>query len=265
VTVQKANAAHLQEILETFYIKNNELYWKIDKKNHPIKDTKAGSIDLDGYLWVRFNNKNHRIHRLMYQIYNNIEVLNQEMKIDHKDRNKLNNSKDNLQLVTCFENSHNLSKHPKNTSGYTGVHWRTSTKKWRVTMASDNRIYELGHFSDIIEAAEAYDIGCLRRDPNNHVLNFPDKKEQYLKYIAENGNAIGHDERKPGKVQSGHKYVNYMENKSGVKRWRVKIIKDGKDYQQFFPFTDEGLQSAIQWRNAKYQELFGQPFPTNIK
>lgn len=259
---QEAHVVHLADILENFYIRDSVLMWRVDKDKHPIKDTPAGSIDSDGYLTTRFNEKNYRVHRLMYQIYHNIDILDPTKLIDHKDRNKTNNSKDNLQLVDFFENAHNLSKDPRNKSGYTGVHWKTAASKWRVTMSCDNRIYELGYFDDIIEAAETYDIGCLRRDPNNHVLNFPDKKEKYLKYIEENGSDIGHV-RKPGKVPSGHKYVNYMENKAHVKRWRVKIIKDGKDHQQFFLFNDDGLQSAIQWRDAKYLELFGQPSPSN--
>lgn len=260
-----AHPATLSDILANFYIRDNVLMWRVDKDKHPIKDTPAGSFDSDGYLTTQLNGKHHRVHRLMYQIYHNVDELDGTILIDHKDRNKANNSKDNLQLVNCFENSHNLSKHPKNKSGYIGVSWRKSTSKWRVNMMCDNKIYELGCFHDVIEAAEAYDIGCLRRDPNNHVLNFPEKKEKYLQYIAENGTAIGHDEKKKCKVQSGYKYVTYMENKTGTKRWKGLIIKDGKNNMAFFPFNDEGLQSAIEWRNAKYLELFGQPFPTNIK
>lgn len=256
---QLAHTPHLSEILENFYIKDNVLMWRIDKDNHCLKDTPAGSIDSDGYLNTKLNNKPHRVHRLMYQIYHKLDILDPTKLIDHKDRNKINNSKDNLQLVNFFQNSHNLSKDPRNKSGYTGVHWKTSAGKWRVTMSCDNRIYELGYFDDVIEAAETYDIGCLRRDPNNHVLNFPEKKEKYLKYIEENGTDIGHV-RKPGKVPSGHKYVNYMENKSGVKRWRVKIVKDGKEHLEFFAFSDEGIQLAIQWRNATYERLYGRPF-----
>jgi hypothetical protein len=260
VTVQKANAAHLQEILETFYIKNNELYWKIDKKNHPIKDTKAGSIDLDGYLWVRFNNKNHRIHRLMYQIYNNIEVLNQEMKIDHKDRNKLNNSKDNLQLVTCFENSHNLSKHPKNTSGYIGVSWEERAKAWRVSIRVEGTKHFLGNYTDHVKAAEAYDVAAIRRDAKNHVLNFPEKKEQYLKHIEEHGVDITERDRKPKGIQSGERHITYVANQSGTPNWRCKIIKDGEKHQKHFQYSSDGLSSAIQWRNATYERLYGRPF-----
>ena len=256
----EARLAHLSDILENFYIKDSVLMWKINIDKHPIKDTPAGSFDCDGYLTTKLNGKAHRVHRLMYQIYHNLDTLDPKTLIDHKDRNKANNSKENLQLVNCFENSHNLSKYTRNKSGYTGVHWRKSTSKWRVTMMSNNKIYELGCFNDVIEAAEAYDIGCLRRDHNNHVLNFPEKKEKYLKYIKENGTDIGHDKPKKCAIQSGHKYVTYTCNQQGVQRWKVLIIKDGQRHQKFFPYDVEGLSAAVKWRNETYQLINGEPF-----
>lgn len=251
----------LVDLLERFYIKDNILMWKNDTKPCHRKDTPAGYLDTTcGYLKTTLKGSPYPNHRIMYQMYHGIAELPSDMVIDHMDRDRSNNSKENLQLVNYFENSHNLTKDYRNTSGYTGVSWRHDIEKWQVYIRVNNKKVLLGIFDDLVKAGEAYDIGAIRRDPNNHVLNFPEKKEKYLKYIAEKGWNIGERYRKPKGKQSGEKYINYLEKD---KMWRTKIVKEKIVHQKHFPGTDEGLQQAIQWRDAKYQELFGQPFPSN--
>ncbi|WP_263611612.1 HNH endonuclease [Escherichia whittamii] len=54
------------------------------------------------------------------------------MQIDHKDGNGLNNSIDNLRLVSLGENLKNKSKYTNNTSGCAGVSWHNTHKKWHI-------------------------------------------------------------------------------------------------------------------------------------
>lgn len=87
----------LSEILKYFYIKDDVMYWAVDKVKG-YKDTMVGGLDNKGYLIVKLNRKNHRVHRMMYQIYNEVATLETLERIDHIDGNKLNNSKENLIL-----------------------------------------------------------------------------------------------------------------------------------------------------------------------
>lgn len=71
------------------------------------------SLDKDGYAKVRLmsdDNKRHRysVHRLVLENFNPIDNMDQ-LQVNHKDGNKLNNHLSNLEWVTSSEN--NLHKY----------------------------------------------------------------------------------------------------------------------------------------------------------
>jgi hypothetical protein len=256
-----AKVMTLSEILERFYIKDNVLMRKNDINSYILKDEPVGSIDkATGYIKVKINSKKFTVHRIMYQIYHNLEELPIHMLIEHVDGNNLNNSKENLRLVSVVDNNHTMSKSSANTSGYIGVSWEERAKAWRVSIRVEGTKHFLGNYTDHVKAAEAYDVAAIRRDAKNHVLNFPEKKEQYLKHIEEHGVDITERDRKPKGIQSGERHITYVANQSGTPNWRCKIIKDGEKHQKHFQYSSDGLSSAIQWRNATYERLYGRPF-----
>lgn len=69
--------------------------------------------DKNGYKKVRMScldlepGKTHTfsVHRLVLENFNPIEGM-EELQVNHKDGNKANNSLDNLEWMTCFENIH---------------------------------------------------------------------------------------------------------------------------------------------------------------
>jgi hypothetical protein len=73
---------------------------------------------------------------------------------DHKDRNKLNNTKDNLRPCTMEENSSNSGPRNK-ASGLKGVH-RTASGKWQAMIWHDGKNHGIGSFDTCREAAIAY-------------------------------------------------------------------------------------------------------------
>jgi hypothetical protein len=92
-------------------LENNEIYCyrKIFPNSKKIDWCKISFSIARGYLRSSLaNNKKHRnvlLHRLMYLFYNpDFDILNEDILIDHIDRNKLNNSIDNLRIATPQQN-----------------------------------------------------------------------------------------------------------------------------------------------------------------
>jgi len=92
-------------------------------------------------------------HRLLYCFYHKGSF--QGLEVDHKDQNKLNNRIDNLDLVTPQQNQKNQTLSTANTSGYTGVGWRQSIKRFRASITVNKKSVHLGYFENIEEAIKA--------------------------------------------------------------------------------------------------------------
>jgi hypothetical protein len=93
-------------------------------------------------------------------------------KIDHKDRDKTNNQRDNLRLGGTKGNSRNRSMARNNTSGYKGVSYHNQTENWQAVITVDHKNYHLGVYKDIIEAAKAYDRAAKLHFGEFAALNF---------------------------------------------------------------------------------------------
>ena len=65
------------------------------------------------------------LHRVLMEDPSGLEV-------DHHDMNRLNNCMSNLRVCTHAQNNQNRTKHSTNTSGFKGVSWNKSNKKWYV-------------------------------------------------------------------------------------------------------------------------------------
>lgn len=55
-------------------------------------------------------------------------------------------------------------------------------------------------------------------------------------------------------------YMHFIDKKNGklYEYWTVRIQSEHKILSKNFPYTDEGLQQAIEWRDAKLIELHGE-------
>lgn len=76
--------------------------------------------------------------------------------LDHKDRDTLNDSIENLREATQSQNNANQAIHKRNKSGYKGVCLCSQTGKWRATIQVYGKYMNLGRFDTPELAHEAY-------------------------------------------------------------------------------------------------------------
>ena len=76
---------------------------------------------------------------------------------DHINGDRLDNRRTNLRPATALQNSANAKRRSDNTSGYKGVCWNKQAGKWKAQIRRDGKRVFLGYFTDMVEAANAYD------------------------------------------------------------------------------------------------------------
>ena len=134
-----------------------ELY---DKKGHVVGYTKIDLEDVervkqyklhltgDGYCAACKKKEKISLHRLL------LDVKDGDI-VDHANRDKLDNRKQNLRIATPSENTQNskISKHNK--SGFIGVWWDKDRKKWEVQIRLNGKSKKIGRFTNLEKAIKA--------------------------------------------------------------------------------------------------------------
>lgn len=114
----------------------NKYKYNIRKDNYVIRGTKTKYIHRDIYKKILGRD------------------LNFNEKIDHIDRNPLNNERNNLRLVTNQENAFNQGLRTDNTSGVKGVYWSKKSGWWCANISINNKTIYLGHFNSKEDATK---------------------------------------------------------------------------------------------------------------
>ena len=91
---------------------------------------------------------------------------------DHRNRNKLDNRRENLRPATDSQQNANRQRLRTNKSGYKGVSWSSSKRRWRAQIDVNNVKMHLGYYKTRLEAAWAYDHAALKYFGEYAVLNF---------------------------------------------------------------------------------------------
>lgn len=97
--------------------------------NSRYAGTVAGTLDGKGYYQIGINQKLYRTHRLAWLWMTDSWPKD---KIDHRDTCRSNNRWVNLREATQGQNLANMNLSRRNKSGFKGVSWKSSARKWQV-------------------------------------------------------------------------------------------------------------------------------------
>lgn len=84
--------------------------------------------------------------------------------VDHLNKNRLDNRRENLKECTRGQNQHGTSRSGKKYSPYKGVTKNPAAtfRPWTVNMGKDGKVWKLGCYSTEMEAALAHDIAAIQ-------------------------------------------------------------------------------------------------------
>lgn len=111
-----------------------------------------------------------------------MNVIDKNIIIDHKDRNPLNNQKNNLRRCTTPQNNINRGhkKNAKSTSKYRGVSYIKRDNIFLCCIYFNRKKHHIGHFKTELSGALAYDKKAIELFGEYANLNFPKKETGYL-------------------------------------------------------------------------------------
>tara|TARA_R110000744_G_scaffold5110_3_gene17981 strand:+ start:6098 stop:6607 length:510 start_codon:yes stop_codon:yes gene_type:complete len=121
-------------------------------KNNKIRILKQ-SINKQGYVFTSINKKVYKIHQLVAIYFLNHTPCGMKKVVHHKDNNKLNNNKNNLEITTQRDNCYT---HHFGTSKYKGVYWHIKSNKWMAQITINGFRKYLGCYTNEIDASNAY-------------------------------------------------------------------------------------------------------------
>ncbi len=82
-------------------------------------------------------------------------------RVDHRDRNGLNNTRSNLRKATQSQNMQNARRYRSNTTGFKGVCFFRPMGKFQARIGINNTRKFLGYFETAAEAGAAYQAAAL--------------------------------------------------------------------------------------------------------
>lgn len=134
------------KLLRNFDYKDGKLF-------HIHTTNEVGYVGSRGYLVTRFFGKQILVHRIIWTMH--FGAIPEGLQIDHIDRDKSNNTLENLRLVTAAGNKQNQGLQTNNTSGHRGISWSKQDKHWFAYIYKDKKQHVLGCFKNFQDAVKA--------------------------------------------------------------------------------------------------------------
>ena len=116
-----------------------------------------------------------RKHGLMHKVVYRLATGQSLRRLDHQDRNGLNNQVANLRSATGTLNNANTGLTKRNRSGFRGVSFFRRDGRWRASICCNGKWKHLGYFPGTeagrIEAARAYNRAAIEHFGEFAALN----------------------------------------------------------------------------------------------
>ncbi len=130
---------------------SGDLIRKVSTGNTTKIGEVAGGLHSLGYITLRVHGKRYPAHRIIWLwLYGSFPKKH----IDHKDRDRANNRKDNLREACYTINNRNRPKFKNNTSGRTGVIRDKRCKSKWIARLSGAIIGRFDSFNEAVKARE---------------------------------------------------------------------------------------------------------------
>lgn len=107
-------------------------------------------LSSDGYAVRKTDESIVRLHRAILGLHQGDGLQG-----DHINRDRLDNRRSNLRVVTNAENHQNVPGQDGKTSEFRGVSWNARKHKWQACVRAKGHLHWLGFFVDESRAAEA--------------------------------------------------------------------------------------------------------------
>jgi hypothetical protein len=141
------NIQRLKELL-TYDPETGIFTWNICSGNARV-GAAAGAIKSNGYITIGIDKKRYHAHRLAwFYIYNEWPLLD----IDHINRIKTDNRLCNLRVVSRSENLLNTKVRKDSLSGFNGLYWDESRKRWAVRAWVNGAVKHIARVKTLAEA-----------------------------------------------------------------------------------------------------------------
>ena len=230
--------------MKTIVTKNGKEVYVDEIDYELLKDYKWYCVK-EGYCMTVINKIPVKMHRLI--------MGDPKGKIvDHIDTNPYNNQRNNLRIVTHFENAQNRKKNKnKSESSYKGFFFSKQMNCWISQLICYNQKYFIGYFKTEIAAAHAYNKKA--KEVSKFVfLNKIDMPEEELDFILELDRIEKFKKVAEKQSQQEGVYWHAPRNKQKHGMWEVKMIIYGKRRNVGTYFREE---DAIKAYKAAEKEL----------
>ena len=132
------------------YVDNSPFYF--DKDDLAIINSKTWFKDKDGYLTHAYSYHGRVVYSRFHRI---VMHAGQSQFVDHINKNRSDNRKQNLRLCSKSENMQNRGRFSTNSSGIIGVRYDKSRDKWIADITCKNKRIFIGRFDTKEDAVKA--------------------------------------------------------------------------------------------------------------
>lgn len=132
--------------------------WRVTRSNR-VAGSVAGTLRSDGYIQIGIDGERFLAHRLAV-FYVTGEWPPEET--DHQHGHRSDNRFRKLRLASSSQNKFNGASSRPNTSGYRGVVWQPSRKRWFAFITFGGKMKNLGRYKLRKDAVEARRVAVAK-------------------------------------------------------------------------------------------------------